>query len=222
MPEVKDHFCWLQVLWGIWKKDSKGWNGKDGGDMSFFFLLCTNILGLSLCFLTRVFLFRYLFLESWKRLTLNTLEPYVGATGEVRLYLHVAKPRCSGNTTQILSWCWVPPPPPCSRCCIEWWYWYFADPPKLHLWDSEAGTAVSSVVWLELSAVLNSLLALNYNFIHGRFQPKLLHAVVDHLESIGFVTDTLSKGDTKFMVRPVLMSSYVHVVAFFGQCGKNT
>uniref|UniRef100_A0AAQ5YA84 DNA polymerase n=1 Tax=Amphiprion ocellaris TaxID=80972 RepID=A0AAQ5YA84_AMPOC len=30
-------------------------------------------------------------------------------------------------------------------------------------------------------------------------QPKLLHAVVDHLESIGFVTDTLSKGDTKFM-----------------------
>ncbi len=31
-------------------------------------------------------------------------------------------------------------------------------------------------------------------------QPKLLHAVVDHLESIGFITDTLSKGDTKFMV----------------------
>uniref|UniRef100_A0A3B4VQI2 DNA polymerase n=1 Tax=Seriola dumerili TaxID=41447 RepID=A0A3B4VQI2_SERDU len=30
-------------------------------------------------------------------------------------------------------------------------------------------------------------------------QPKLLHAVVNHLESIGFVTDTLSKGDTKFM-----------------------
>ncbi|KAG7239234.1 hypothetical protein INR49_029886 [Caranx melampygus] len=30
-------------------------------------------------------------------------------------------------------------------------------------------------------------------------QPKLLHAVGDHLESIGFVTDTLSKGDTKFM-----------------------
>uniref|UniRef100_A0A672SI03 DNA polymerase n=1 Tax=Sinocyclocheilus grahami TaxID=75366 RepID=A0A672SI03_SINGR len=30
-------------------------------------------------------------------------------------------------------------------------------------------------------------------------QPKLLHAVVDHLESIGFVTDMLSKGDTKFM-----------------------
>ncbi|XP_032435263.1 DNA polymerase beta [Xiphophorus hellerii] len=30
-------------------------------------------------------------------------------------------------------------------------------------------------------------------------QPKLLHAVVDHLESVGFVTDTLSKGDTKFM-----------------------
>ncbi|CAL1614929.1 unnamed protein product [Knipowitschia caucasica] len=30
-------------------------------------------------------------------------------------------------------------------------------------------------------------------------QPKLLHAVVEHLESIGFVTDTLSKGDTKFM-----------------------
>uniref|UniRef100_A0A8C6WJP2 DNA polymerase n=1 Tax=Neogobius melanostomus TaxID=47308 RepID=A0A8C6WJP2_9GOBI len=30
-------------------------------------------------------------------------------------------------------------------------------------------------------------------------QPKLLHAVVDHFESIGFVTDTLSKGDTKFM-----------------------
>lgn len=34
------------------------------------------------------------------------------------------------------------------------------------------------------------------------FQPKLLHAVVDHFESIGFITDTLSKGDTKFMVRP--------------------
>ncbi|XP_068461466.1 DNA polymerase beta [Clinocottus analis] len=30
-------------------------------------------------------------------------------------------------------------------------------------------------------------------------QPKLLHAVVDHFESIGFVTDTMSKGDTKFM-----------------------
>ncbi|XP_075889410.1 DNA polymerase beta [Nelusetta ayraudi] len=30
-------------------------------------------------------------------------------------------------------------------------------------------------------------------------QPKLLHAVVDHLESIGFITETLSKGDTKFM-----------------------
>lgn len=30
-------------------------------------------------------------------------------------------------------------------------------------------------------------------------QPKLLHAVVDHLESVGFVTDTLSKGDSKFM-----------------------
>uniref|UniRef100_A0A3P8WZR4 DNA polymerase n=1 Tax=Cynoglossus semilaevis TaxID=244447 RepID=A0A3P8WZR4_CYNSE len=30
-------------------------------------------------------------------------------------------------------------------------------------------------------------------------QPKLLHAVVDHFESLGFVTDTLSKGDTKFM-----------------------
>ncbi|KAM9823459.1 DNA polymerase beta [Syngnathus typhle] len=30
-------------------------------------------------------------------------------------------------------------------------------------------------------------------------QPKLLHAVVEHLESVGFVTDTLSKGDSKFM-----------------------
>ncbi|KAJ8380324.1 hypothetical protein SKAU_G00011020 [Synaphobranchus kaupii] len=30
-------------------------------------------------------------------------------------------------------------------------------------------------------------------------QPKLLHAVVEHLESVGFITDTLSKGDTKFM-----------------------
>lgn len=30
-------------------------------------------------------------------------------------------------------------------------------------------------------------------------QPKLLHAVVDHLESVGFVIDTLSKGDSKFM-----------------------
>ncbi|KAL0979261.1 hypothetical protein UPYG_G00182900 [Umbra pygmaea] len=30
-------------------------------------------------------------------------------------------------------------------------------------------------------------------------QPKLLHAVVEHFESIGFITDTLSKGDTKFM-----------------------
>uniref|UniRef100_A0A3Q3K8N6 DNA polymerase n=1 Tax=Monopterus albus TaxID=43700 RepID=A0A3Q3K8N6_MONAL len=34
---------------------------------------------------------------------------------------------------------------------------------------------------------------------HTEKQPKLLRAVVDHLESIGFVTDTLSKGDTKFM-----------------------
>ncbi|XP_061116152.1 DNA polymerase beta [Conger conger] len=30
-------------------------------------------------------------------------------------------------------------------------------------------------------------------------QPKLLHAVVEHLESAGFITETLSKGDTKFM-----------------------
>ncbi|XP_035022469.1 DNA polymerase beta [Hippoglossus stenolepis] len=30
-------------------------------------------------------------------------------------------------------------------------------------------------------------------------QPKLLHDVVSHFESIGFVTETLSKGDTKFM-----------------------
>ncbi|XP_057212615.1 DNA polymerase beta [Triplophysa rosa] len=30
-------------------------------------------------------------------------------------------------------------------------------------------------------------------------QPKLLNAVVDHLESVSFITDTLSKGDTKFM-----------------------
>ncbi|KAG7332296.1 hypothetical protein KOW79_004130 [Hemibagrus wyckioides] len=30
-------------------------------------------------------------------------------------------------------------------------------------------------------------------------QPRLLHAVVEHLESTGFITDTLSKGDTKFM-----------------------
>uniref|UniRef100_A0A8C1VC08 DNA polymerase n=1 Tax=Cyprinus carpio TaxID=7962 RepID=A0A8C1VC08_CYPCA len=38
-------------------------------------------------------------------------------------------------------------------------------------------------------------------------QPKLLHAVVDHLESIGFITDTLSKGDTKFMVGLCLSQS---------------
>ncbi|XP_045559177.1 DNA polymerase beta [Salmo salar] len=30
-------------------------------------------------------------------------------------------------------------------------------------------------------------------------QPKLLHAVVERFESIGFITDTLSKGDTKCM-----------------------
>lgn len=30
-------------------------------------------------------------------------------------------------------------------------------------------------------------------------QPKLLHAVVEHLESVGFITETLSKGDTKYM-----------------------
>ncbi|XP_023688038.1 DNA polymerase beta [Paramormyrops kingsleyae] len=30
-------------------------------------------------------------------------------------------------------------------------------------------------------------------------QPKLVHDVVDHLESLSFITDTLSKGDTKFM-----------------------
>ncbi|KAJ6653250.1 hypothetical protein lerEdw1_009414 [Lerista edwardsae] len=30
-------------------------------------------------------------------------------------------------------------------------------------------------------------------------QPKLLHQVVEQLEEIGFITDTLSKGDTKFM-----------------------
>ncbi|KAJ8261464.1 hypothetical protein COCON_G00171870 [Conger conger] len=30
-------------------------------------------------------------------------------------------------------------------------------------------------------------------------QPRLLHAVVDHFESMGFITDTLSKGDSKYM-----------------------
>ncbi|KAJ8414130.1 hypothetical protein AAFF_G00067280 [Aldrovandia affinis] len=30
-------------------------------------------------------------------------------------------------------------------------------------------------------------------------QPRLLHGVVEHFESVGFITDTLSKGDTKFM-----------------------
>ncbi|KAK0153574.1 DNA polymerase beta [Merluccius polli] len=44
-------------------------------------------------------------------------------------------------------------------------------------------------------------------------QPKLLHAVVDHLESIGFITDTLSKGDTKYMVRPVVNKTNLHCVA---------
>uniref|UniRef100_A0AAR2KM59 DNA polymerase n=1 Tax=Pygocentrus nattereri TaxID=42514 RepID=A0AAR2KM59_PYGNA len=39
-------------------------------------------------------------------------------------------------------------------------------------------------------------------------QPRLLHAVVEHLESTGFVTDTLSKGDTKFMVRVLLNRNY--------------
>lgn len=66
-----------------------------------------------------------------------------------------------------------------------------------------------------LSVIFNSLLVLPCNFVGVVFQPKLLHAVVDHLESIGFVTETLSKGDTKFMVRPVLMSSYLPGVVFF-------
>lgn len=39
--------------------------------------------------------------------------------------------------------------------------------------------------------------------------------MVDHLESIGFVTDTLSKGDTKFMVRPVLILSHVFQLHVF-------
>uniref|UniRef100_A0A6Q2ZFH7 DNA polymerase n=1 Tax=Esox lucius TaxID=8010 RepID=A0A6Q2ZFH7_ESOLU len=38
-----------------------------------------------------------------------------------------------------------------------------------------------------------------HNVFFSFFQPKLLHAVVEHFESIGFITETLSKGDTKFM-----------------------
>uniref|UniRef100_A0A8C7HEU0 DNA polymerase n=1 Tax=Oncorhynchus kisutch TaxID=8019 RepID=A0A8C7HEU0_ONCKI len=38
----------------------------------------------------------------------------------------------------------------------------------------------------------------NYTSVDEK-QPKLLHAVVEHFESIGFITDTLSKGDTKYM-----------------------
>lgn len=74
----------------------------------------------------------------------------------------------------------------------------------------------SHIVRLEqgLSVMFNSLLVLPCNFVDVLFQPKLLHAVVDHLESIGFVTDTLSKGDTKFMVRLVLISTYLLVVVF--------
>lgn len=49
-----------------------------------------------------------------------------------------------------------------------------------------------------------------FSTIHLPIQPKLLRAVVEHLESIGFVTDTLSKGDTKFMVGP--LHTYPHVL----------
>lgn len=38
----------------------------------------------------------------------------------------------------------------------------------------------------------------NYTSVDEK-QPKLLHAVVERFESIGFITDTLSKGDTKCM-----------------------
>jgi hypothetical protein len=31
-------------------------------------------------------------------------------------------------------------------------------------------------------------------------QPKLLHRVVEQLQKVHFITDTLSKGETKFMV----------------------
>lgn len=31
-------------------------------------------------------------------------------------------------------------------------------------------------------------------------QPKLLHRVVEQLQKVRFITDTLSKGETKFMV----------------------
>lgn len=90
-----------------------------------------------------------------------------------------------------------------SRCCLEWWYWYFADPPKLHLWDCKAGKMSFHCCHLSL------IVFIFYNLFYILFfQPKLLHAVVEHLESIGFVTDTLSKGDTKFMVWHSLMYSH--------------
>lgn len=65
----------------------------------------------------------------------------------------------------ILSWCWVPRSP-FSRCCIEWWYWYFADPPRLYVWDREAGTTVFLHLWLEreLSAIFLILLLFMFFF----------------------------------------------------------
>ena len=35
-------------------------------------------------------------------------------------------------------------------------------------------------------------------------QPKLLHRVVEQLQKVRFITDTLSKGETKFMVSTCL------------------
>lgn len=79
------------------------------------------------------------------------------------------------------------------RSTVEWWYWYTADPSGLHLSVGETGKWTG---WFNACRVCPLITPAVISVL----QPKLLHAVVDHLESIGFITDTLSKGDTKFMV----------------------
>lgn len=81
-----------------------------------------------------VFLSRLLLLKSWRKLILNILEQSVAATGEVLWcsYVFIGFRLWWYFSLYLLLFI-------TSRCCIKWWYWYFADPPKIHLSDWEAG-----------------------------------------------------------------------------------
>lgn len=215
----KDNFFWLQVLWRIWEKDSASWNGEDGGDMTWFCCYAQTLWGRLFISLPDFFYlepYPWRAKRDWHWLHRNNMWKLQERFGFTFTFLN------DDVLTTLLDEIFIssdsilmvipmfPMLQVLHRVVILIFYW------PTQISPLRQRSRYSHLVRLEqvLSVIFNSLLVLPCNFVDVLFQPKLLHAVVDHLESIGFVTDTLSKGDTKFMVRPVLISSYLLVVVF--------